>query len=152
MEHAATVQLVRLITSGKNALDFALAYYVGCAVMADPTGTFHIVSKDKGFDSLVEHLRSRHIFAHRHDDFSTLTFSETTKPPSLPSGNLMPRALECLGKQAKNRPKCRKKLVSHLRTICGKTATEADIVDLVEKLCKSGRLSIDDKDAVTYHD
>ncbi len=64
----------------------------------------------------------------------------------------MTRALECLGKQAKNPPKCRKKLISHLRTICGKTATEADIVDLVENLCKSGRVTIGDKDAVIYHD
>jgi hypothetical protein len=37
MENAASVQLVRLNTSGRNALDLALAYYVGRAVVADPT-------------------------------------------------------------------------------------------------------------------
>ena len=46
MAHAASVQLIRLTTSGKNALDFALAYYVGRAVITDPTAYFHIVSKD----------------------------------------------------------------------------------------------------------
>jgi hypothetical protein len=49
MEHAASVQRVRLTTSGRNALDFALAYYVGRAVMTDPTSHFHIVSGDTGF-------------------------------------------------------------------------------------------------------
>ena len=75
MEDAATVQLVRLTSFGKNALDFALAYYVGRAVMANPTGWFHIVSKDTGFDPLIEHLRSRHIHAQRHDDFTRVASS-----------------------------------------------------------------------------
>src|ERR1017187_4517049 len=70
MEHAASVQLVRLTSSGKNALDFALAYYVGRAVLANPTGHFHIVSKDTGFEPLIKPLRSRHIHAARHDNFT----------------------------------------------------------------------------------
>ena len=152
MEHAATVQLVRLTSSGKNALDFALAYYVGCAVMADPTGHFHIVSKDTGFEPLIEHLRSRHIRVHRHDNFSTLTFSGPVKPPSAPPEDLMTRVLEHLGKHVNNRPKRKKTLVSHLLAFSGKAATEADVVALIESLRKAGRLSIGDKDAVTYHD
>src|SRR4051812_41281424 len=44
--HAASVQLVRLASSGRNALDFILTYYVGRAVAFDPTGCFHIVSRD----------------------------------------------------------------------------------------------------------
>ena len=56
MEHSASVQLVRLTSSSKNAVDFALAYYLGRAVLADPTAYFHLVSKDKGYDPLIEHL------------------------------------------------------------------------------------------------
>src|SRR5438105_2086506 len=41
-EHAVSVELVRLTSAGRNALDFTLAYYVGRAVAADPTGFFHI--------------------------------------------------------------------------------------------------------------
>ena len=152
MEHAATVQLVRLTFSGKNALDFTLAYYVGRAVVADPTGHFHIVSKDTGFEPLIEHLRSRHIQAHRHDDFTTLTFSGPAKPPSAPPEDLWTRVLERLGKNVTNRPKRKKALVSHLLAFLGKAVTEADVVNLIEKLRKAGRLSIGDKDAVTYHD
>src|SRR4029077_13040812 len=56
LEHAASVHLIRITSAGKNALDFTLAYYVGRAVAADPTGFFHIVSKDAGYDPLIEHL------------------------------------------------------------------------------------------------
>src|ERR1041385_8472567 len=80
LQHAATVQLVRLTSSGKNALDFTLAYYVGRAVAGDPSGYFHIVSKDGGYDPLIEHLRSKHIRAQRHTDFSTLTSVGPAKP------------------------------------------------------------------------
>ena len=73
--HAASVELVRLTASGRNALDFTLAYYVGRAVAADPAGFFHIISKDTGYDPMIEHLRSRHVRIRRHNDFSTLTFS-----------------------------------------------------------------------------
>jgi hypothetical protein len=152
MQHAATVQLVRLTSSGKNALDFALAYYVGRAVMTDPNGCFHIVSKDKGFEPLIEHLLSRHIHAHRHDDFATLTFSGPAKPSSAPSEDMYIRALKRLSKDAPNRPKRKKTLVSLLLTHSGKAATEADVMSLIERLIKDGHLSITEKGAVTYHD
>ena len=58
LQHAATVELVRLASAGRNAVDFTLAYYLGRAVAADPTGHFQIFSKDTGYDPLVEHLRS----------------------------------------------------------------------------------------------
>jgi hypothetical protein len=75
MAHSSSVQLVKLKSSGKNALDFALAYYLGRAALADPTAYFHIVSKDGGFDPLIEHLRARHIHVQRHVSCAELTFS-----------------------------------------------------------------------------
>src|SRR6476620_3757133 len=78
-EHAVSVQLVRLTSAGRNALDFTLAYYVGRAVAADPTGHFHIVSRDTGYDPLIKHLRSRRISAYRHDSFDSLPFAGPAK-------------------------------------------------------------------------
>jgi len=75
IQHAGTVEMIRLTSPGRNALDFALAYYLGRAVLADPHGYFHLVSKDKGYDALIKHLRGKHIRVQRHDDFSALTFS-----------------------------------------------------------------------------
>lgn len=66
MEHSASVRLVKLKSKAKNALDFALAYYLGRAALADPTACFHIIAKDGGYDPLIEHLRERHIHVQRH--------------------------------------------------------------------------------------
>jgi hypothetical protein len=154
IEHAASVQLVRLTSSGRNALDLTLAYYLGRCVLADPTAYFHIVSGDKDFDPLIEHLHSRHIHARRHDDFSTLTFSGLKKPASAPAvtnETLESRVVEHLRKNPKNRPKREKTLKSHLLTVAGKTATETEVLALIEKLRNDGRIRIDATGAVTYH-
>lgn len=157
MEHSTSVQLIRLASSGKNALDFALAYYVGRAVSAHPGAYIHVVSKDKGFDPLVEHLRSRNIPAHRHDSFATLTFSGTAKAapaaPKVETAGLeepLTRVLERLRKNVTNRPKRKKTLLSHLKSNLGKDTTEAEAAKLVEMLRQAGHISIGDKDVVTY--
>jgi hypothetical protein len=152
LEHAASVQLLRLTSTAKNALDFAIAYYVGRAVITDPTGHFHIVSKDKGFDPLIEHLSSRHIKIRRHDDFNDLTSSASAKSQSAPPADLFTRVREHLGKNLTNRPKREAKLKSHLRAFCGKTPTEGELVKLVERLRETGFLSIAENGAVTYLD
>lgn len=155
MEHAASVQLVRLASSGKNALDFTLAYYVGRAVSANPAAYIHIVSKDTGFDPLIEHLRSRHIYAHRHDSFETLTFGGTAKATSVvlkaePTGFAQPlkRVMEHLRKNVANRPKRKTTLLSHIKSQLGKDATDADAANLLEKLRKAGHIIIGERDVV----
>ena len=75
MGHSSSVRLVGLKSSGKNALDFALAYYLGRAALADPAAYFHIIAKDGGYDPLIEHLRDRHINVRRHVSCAELTFS-----------------------------------------------------------------------------
>lgn len=80
LENAQAVQLIRIATVGRNALDFVLAYHLGQAVLADPKGYFHIVSKDAGFDALVDLLESRHVKVKRYADWSTLHFHSTPKP------------------------------------------------------------------------
>jgi len=155
IENAASVQLVRLTTSGKNALDFAVAYYLGKAVNADPSAYFHIVSKDTGFDPLIKHLQSRSVRAHRHCDYTSLTVTASSKStpkaaPKVPD-DLLARVIAHLRKHANNRPKRKKTLVSHLTAFSGKSASGSGVEELIESLSKAGHLSIGDKGAVTYN-
>lgn len=172
-EHSASVQLIRLAASDKNAVDFALAYYLGRAVLADPTAYFHVVSKDSGYDPLIAHLQSRHVRVRRHNDFSTLTFTSpgapavaapkagakpkpeaTTTAPKADGVEQMENArlvLERLRKSAANRPKRKKTLLSHLQNGLNGGATEADAAKLLQRFVAEGYVKIDDKGSVTYH-
>jgi hypothetical protein len=66
----SNAQYVQINGSGPNALDFHIAYYIGRLSMESPGAFFHIISKDKGFDPLIRHLKEQKVFCLRH---STLT-------------------------------------------------------------------------------
>lgn len=55
------VHFVRLEKTGKNALDFYLAFYMGRISQTDPEAQICILSKDSGFDRLVEHVGSQNM-------------------------------------------------------------------------------------------
>jgi hypothetical protein len=175
MEHAASLQFIRLTSSGRNALDFTLAYYIGRAAISDPTGYFHIISKDTGFDPLIEHLKSRQIEAHRHNDCTTLTLSHmgasqvkkaavvvpktaVVKPKAATVApkagaaspeDAMSRVLGQLRKNANSRPKREKTLKSQLLSLL-KPMNEGGVEALIAKLQKAKHLTIDAKGAVAY--
>lgn len=48
--------IVRVKKTGKNALDFYLSYYLGKITATDPEATIVILSKDGGYDLLLEHI------------------------------------------------------------------------------------------------
>lgn len=152
LRHTDTAALIRLKSPGKNALDFALAYHVGTAAARDPKGRFHIISKDTGFDPLVEHLREHKIRVRRHADFSTLAIEAPAQPPKLAgqTDSLYDRAISHLRANAKSRPKNRKTLVRCLKSLTGGTATDFTIESLIQRLASANHLSIGAKDAVVY--
>jgi hypothetical protein len=177
MEHSQVVQMIRSPKNGKNALDFVLAYHLGQAVLADPKGYFHIVSKDAGFDALVDLLKSRHVKVKRHADWSTLHFQSTPKPEAAvvslaetakvqatPKPHTAPKApakpafsdgatklIENLKKLPKpKRPKKEKSLIAHAKPLCGKDVSEASVAKVLQELKKARLITVDDKDAVTY--
>jgi len=49
--------------SGRNALDFHIAYYLGEYAARKETSVFHVISKDTGFDPLIAHLKEDKGFA-----------------------------------------------------------------------------------------
>ena len=169
-EHAVSVQLVRLTSSGKNALDFTIAFYVGRAVAADPTGHFHIVSRDTGYDPLIAHLRSRHISAYRHSSFESLPFVSPAKPATpiaAPVRKAKPQAqakvvaddlneleaqvLEHFRTHPTARPRTQKSLIRFLIAHLGHKITEPEVMSLIKGLGQAGCLVIGDKDRVTYY-
>lgn len=78
-EIAATLQklgpraeYVKIAGSGPNALDFHIAYYVGYLAADHPGAFFHIISRDKGFDPLIQHLKSKKILAIRSESIADI--------------------------------------------------------------------------------
>lgn len=76
-------EYIKMSGNGPNTLDFHIAFYIGQISTQDPTAYFHIISKDKGFDPLIQHLKSRKISASRSEAISDIPIiknSQTRAP------------------------------------------------------------------------
>lgn len=154
LAHAASVQLIRLTSSGKNALDFALAYYLGRAIATHPQGSFHIVSRDRGFDPLVEHLRSKNVKIQRHENFESIplpTASGSSRRAGRGLSEDAARLLDHLQRHPSSRPRRKRTLVSHSVSHLGQKHRPEEVEKVVDELTSAGHLSINEKELVTYH-
>lgn len=73
---------IKIAGSGPNALDFHIAYYIGELAQHDSKAQFHVISRDKGFDPLIRHLRSRKIRIDREKDLAEIPVLRMSKATS----------------------------------------------------------------------
>ncbi len=149
-----------LKAGGKNALDFHIAYYLGVLAAADPTGFFHVISNDTGFDPLLEHLKARGVSAARSVSIEAMPCFDqvaagTTEPSRLPDKakpkspaarvpveDMIKIAVDDLIKRKTARPGTLKKLLSTIHAKCGKETPAADIDAVIETLVKRGYVTV----------
>ena len=171
LKYQAQVRLIEAGRSGKNALDFVLAYRIGVESVADPKGFFHI-SRDKGFDPLILHLRNNHISAERHESFARIPVlasaqpgrprerlkavaprSTTNKPKSGTPSSGVDRArlmTERFLTNKTNRPKRKKTLLAHIFTHFGKRLSIAELDEILAALVANNVIEITPRGAVVY--
>lgn len=148
LEFPDKVRLIESAGSGKNALDFILAYHVGHVSQQDPTGYFHIVSKDKGFDPLVAHLKQQKIFAARHDAFTQIPLFVDQKEISV--SDKIRFLTERFTKHANNRPAKRASLIAYINSAFAKQLPESEVLRLVRDLEQRKLIAFNGSDKVTY--
>jgi hypothetical protein len=68
------LEVVESVASGKNALDFQMACYAGRIAEREPDAFIHFVSKDKGFDLVVQYLKAEKRLSARAESFDSLLF------------------------------------------------------------------------------
>ena len=121
---------------GKNAVDFHIAYYVGEIACREGEAKFFIVSKDTGFDPLVEHLKIRGIRVRRVEEISGIAAAGA-------AGNngatRIEEAIEHLKVMKKNKPQSWTTLFSHLTARF--KLEEKSASKLVDDLFKRGVVS-----------
>jgi len=99
----------RITASASNALDFHIAFYLGELATKEPSASFHVISKDGGYDPLLEHLRSRNIDAKRSATLASLLLppADDTVADAIAyldaAGTARPRRTTTLGNAINNR-------------------------------------------------
>lgn len=177
-EHAAKVTLVEVGASGRNALDMVLAWHLGKTIEQHPDDVYFVVSRDKDYDPLIRHLRTRGHDVTRVDSFNALPFVMTQAPVRKPAparrtteatarrsepARAAPAArqsstpedrfaklVDRLQHRPKARPVRRKTLLSHINGFFGNHLTEPELEQIVAQLIERGVISIAPNGRVEY--
>jgi hypothetical protein len=134
-------EYIRVAGSGRNALDFHIAYYIGRIASQAPDAFFHIISKDTGFDPLIQHLKEQKIFCRRWqavDEIPAVKALESKSPEQRAA-----LFLTKLQEPKSTRPRTEKKLRSAIATHFHRQLTDDDITSVIGALRALGHLSID---------
>lgn len=134
--------------SGKNALDFHIAYYLGELAERHNDGYFHIIAKDTGYDQLIKHLKGKQIHAARHTDIALIPLLSSKKDKS--QDEQVGGIVKNLKVSSKSRPRKMKTLTNHIKSLFGNQLDAKQVAGLIGELQKQGYVVVDDKETVTY--
>lgn len=167
---------IRVKTRGPNALDMHVAYYIGRIAERDRGASFHIVSKDRDYDSLMRHLIDQGIQCHRWHSIGEIKGTAApapspprapapkpvakpkpkaapapTKPPTkTPAPDRVSDVIENLRKRAKARPSSLTALKSTIKSLFRATPiADADVDRIADELKRRGVIAVKDE-KVTY--
>ncbi len=122
---------MRIDGTGPNALDFHIAYYLGAEMAKDPANEYYILSKDKGFDPLVRHLSKQKGMCKRITSISEIVATRKAREPDKDYA----KVIENLEKiEDGRRPRSRKTLRQHAKTLIGEPNREARVEQVIGKL------------------
>ena len=133
-------EYIRISGNGSNALDFHIAFHIGELSAKDPTGFFHIVSKDTGFDPLIQHLKERKIFAGRVKDVADIHLVKTVNART--ADDKLDLIVADLQRRGASKPRAVKTLTSTIAAIFNKKLSADELAGLIQRLEANGWIAV----------
>ena len=133
-------QYVEIDGSGPNALDFHIAYYMGALTAADSEGNFHIVSRDKGFDPLIRHLKGKKIRVRRIVDVAEIP--KLRIPGKTETSEMIDLIVRNLIGRGHSRPRKVRTLQNTIDNLVSDKLNEDDLAELIGELEKRKLIAI----------
>ena len=143
----ARAEYIKIAGNGSNALDFHIAFHIGHLAAHDPTAFFHIISKDTGFDPLIQHLKERKVFASRSKDILDIPLLKVANSKTTPEK--IDVVLANLQQRGASKPRTLKTLTSTISSLFQKQRTEEELVALLKGLQAKGFIAVNET-KVTY--
>jgi len=140
-------EYIKISGNGSNALDFHIAYYIGRIASQDPTAYFHIISKDAGFDPLIQHLKDQKVFAARSKDVADIPLLKAANSKTVPEKVAV--VLSNLQQRGASRPRTLKTLTSTINSLLQKQLTEGELIAVMKSLQQQEFIDINES-KVTY--
>jgi hypothetical protein len=130
-------EYIRIQGTGRNALDFHIAYYIGEISAQAPGATFYIISKDKGFEPLIKYLGTKKkITCHLLPSLAGLPASTPPAPP--PTADRLQKVADGLLTRKEARPRKLKTLTTFVKGQLNNQATDAAVAEVIARLTQAG--------------
>jgi PIN domain len=140
------VEWLQVEGNGSNALDFHIACYLGRVMERDPSLHCFVLSRDKGFDPLLKHLKKHGLKCKRIG--SQL---EIDPKPVANEEQKYKRAFELLGKLDKKvRPRKRSTLSQHISSMFQKKILQAEVDKIIDTLIANAKIS-ESNNTISYN-
>ncbi len=143
----ARAEYIKIARNGSNALDFHIAFHIGHLAAQDPSAFFHIISRDTGFDPLIQHLKERKVFASRSKDVLDIPLLKVANSKTTPEK--IDVVLANLQQRGASMPRTLKTLTSTMSSLFQKQLTEQELASLLKELQAKGFIAVNET-KVTY--
>lgn len=138
---------VEIEGSGPNALDFHIAYYIGELVGENPKARFYIVSKDRGFDPLMRHLKSKRITVARVSDVAEIPELRLSRATS--NDEKIDAIIRNLESRGHSRPRKIRTLQNTINTLFTEKLDEKELNAIIARLRERKVIAVK-QDNVSY--
>lgn len=135
-------EYVQIEGSGRNALDFHIAFYIGRFANGNPGAHFHVVSEDTGFDPLIKHLKALGIVCERVKSIGDVAAAAASAPESLSAK--VDAVIGNLEKRKSAKPRTLKTLRSTIRALFPAPIEDEEVERLIEQLMERGVITVMD--------
>ncbi len=129
-------EYVKISGNGSNALDFHIAFYIGQLAAQDPTAYFHIISKDTGFDPLIQHLRGKKISVARSSSIADIPLLKASNAKS--ASEKIDVIVGNLKQRGSSKPRTIKTLSSTISSLFQKQLADEELTSLLAELQGKG--------------
>ena len=123
---------IEISGSGKNALDFHIAYYLGALARGGSEDHFHVVSRDTGFDPLIRHMQASGIHVERRKGLFEIPWLEVAETD--PFAEQIDKIVQNFDLQGKSRPRKVRTVKTTINNLFGKSLSDEQLESLVQGL------------------
>lgn len=143
----ANANYIKISGNGQNALDFHIAYYIGVLAAKEPKALYHVITKDKGFDPLIRHLRGKGIEIRRETDLAEIPVLRIRNTTS--DNEKIDAIVKNLAARGQSRPRKVKTLENTINTLFTKKLEKKELSALVSELQKRRFIAVNENN-VSY--
>ena len=148
MQNLKSAEYVRISGNGPNALDFHIAYMIGHLAEREPDATFHIVSRDRGFDPLITYLNANMVKTNRVGDLFEIRALRL--PKTVGEDGIIEDVVRNLAGRGSSKPRKLRTLASTIGSLFKDGLSEDEVQSVIAQLQAKGHIVVN-QEKVSYN-